>query len=188
VQPEREAGAQGPQGPGATLILVAALDEDGVIGRQGQLPWRLPNDLKRFRALTWGHRLLMGRKTYESLGKPLAGRDNWVVSADPAFQAPGCRLFPSVERALAAAQDAPLMVIGGATIYRQTIALAQRLELTRVHAHVGGDTFFPAVSSGQWRELGREEHVTDASHPYPYSFISLQRRTMEAGGPAVSDV
>lgn len=176
-QPSDEDAGRPPHPAGASdIVLIAALDEDGVIGRQGQLPWRLPKDLKRFRALTWGHRLLMGRKTYQSLGKPLDGRDNWVVSADPGFRADGCQVFASVEQALAAAQGAVLMVIGGATIYQQTLGVAQRLELTRVHAHVGGDTVFPVFPATEWQEVACEEHPVDASHPYPYSFISLRRK------------
>jgi dihydrofolate reductase len=157
------------------VILIAALAANGVIGRDGALPWRLPEDLKRFRRLTLGHTLLMGRKTFDSLGKPLDGRDNWVLSRDAAFAPAGVRVFASLQAALEAAPP-QLFAIGGADLYAQLLPQAQRLELTEVHAEVSGDAFFPAIDRSQWREVAREDHSVDDRHAWPYSFVTLERR------------
>jgi dihydrofolate reductase len=164
-----------PASPPPLIVLIAALADNGVIGRDGALPWRLPEDLKRFRRLTMGQTLLMGRKTFESLGKPLDGRDNWVLTRDPAFAPPGVRVFHSLADALHAA-PATLYIIGGAELYAQTLPSAHRLELTRVHAAVEGDARFPDFDAAAWREAGREDHAADARHAFPYSFVTLERR------------
>jgi dihydrofolate reductase len=156
------------------LVLIAAVSDNGVIGREGALPWRLPEDLKRFRRLTLGKTILMGRKTWDSLGKPLDGRDNWVLTRDTTFAPAGARVFHSLEAALAEAQG-ELLVIGGGELYRQALPLARRLELTRVHAKVAGDAHFPVYSETEWREVAREDHAGDERHVYPYSFITLER-------------
>lgn len=160
---------------GGALTLVAAVADSGVIGRDGDLPWRLPEDLRRFRRLTLGNTVLMGRRTWTSLGKPLEGRDNWVLTRDAEFSAPGARVFHRLEDALKTPCRGRLMVIGGAELYRQTLPLAQYLELTQVYADVGGDTHFAAFNPSQWRELAREDHAADARHAHPYSFITLER-------------
>ncbi len=156
-------------------MLVAAIANNGVIGRDGGLPWRLPEDLKHFRALTLGKTVLMGRRTWNSLGKPLTGRDNWVLTRDAAFEAPGARTFATLDAALAAHEHGELMVIGGAELYRQTLPLAARLELTRVDAEVEGDTLFPEIDNGVWREIARVDHPADERHAYPYRFVTLMR-------------
>jgi dihydrofolate reductase len=158
----------------AALVLIAAVADNGVIGRAGALPWRLPEDLKRFRRLTLGKTVLMGRKTWDSLGKPLDGRANWVLTRDAGFAAPGATVFADLDQALAAAEG-ELMVIGGAELYRQTLPRARRLELTQVHARVEGDTYFPAYASADWRETAREEHPADQRHAHSYSFVTLER-------------
>ena len=161
------------------LVLVVAAADNGVIGRDGDLPWRLPADLQHFKRLTLGKTILMGRKTWQSLGRPLPQRDNWVITREPAFQAPGARVFASLDQALAAAQSqavAELMVIGGAQIYAQTLPLASRLHLTRVHANVDGDTRLPEYDAAAFVETAREDHAADERHAYAYSFITLQRR------------
>lgn len=160
-----------------TVSLIVAADENRVIGLNGDLPWRLPNDLKHFKALTVGKTVLMGRKTWESLGRPLPNRQNWVVSRNPAFQAPGARLFVSLEAALRAAADegAELMVIGGVEIFRLTLPQAQRIYLTQVHAQVDGDTWFPPCDASKFRECAREYHPADADHAHAYSFVTLER-------------
>ena len=158
----------------AALVLIAAVADNGVIGRAGALPWRLPEDLKRFRRLTLGKTVLMGRKTWDSLGKPLDGRANWVLTRVAGFAAPGATVFADLDQALAAAEG-ELMVIGGAELYRQTLPRARRLELTRVHARVEGDTYFPAYASTDWRETAREEHPADQRHAYAHSFVTLER-------------
>lgn len=157
------------------ISLVVAMDEDGVIGRNGTLPWRLPEDLKHFRRLTLGKTVLMGRKTWDSLGKPLEGRRHWVLSRDPAFHAAGAEVFASLDQALAAHHEGELVVIGGAEIYRQTLPLAATLHLTRVHARVEGDTRFPEWPVEQFRQTARVDHPADARHPHAFSFITLQR-------------
>jgi dihydrofolate reductase len=158
-----------------SISLIVAMDEAGTIGRNGTLPWRLPEDLKHFRRLTFGKTVLMGRKTWESLGKPLEGRANWVLSRDPAFRPAGCEVFRTLEQALAAARDGELVVIGGAEIYRQALPLADTLHLTRVHARVDGDTRFPEWPAGQFRQTARVDHPADARHAHAFSFITLQR-------------
>jgi dihydrofolate reductase len=158
-----------------TVSLIVAMDEDGLIGRDGALPWRLPDDLRHFRRLTLGKIVLMGRKTFESLGKPLDGRDNWVVTRDPRFSAPGAQVWTSLPAALEAAGERELMVIGGGEIYRQTLPLAQRIYLTRVHARLDGDTWFPALGAAAWRACAREDHPADDRHAYAYSFVTLER-------------
>jgi len=157
------------------LTLIVAVSDNGIIGRDGGLPWRLPEDLKHFRRLTLGNTVLMGRKTFESLGKPLEGRANWVLTRDPAFAPAGARVFRDLDAALAAQPQGELLVIGGAELYRQTLPLASRLELTRVHARVEGDTHFPDYDAAQWRETARVDHAADERHAYAYSFLTLLR-------------
>lgn len=161
------------------LSLVVAAADNGVIGRDGDLPWRLPADLQHFKRLTLNKTILMGRKTWQSLGRPLPQRDNWVVSRDPGFEAPGARVFASVEAAIAAADAAgmtELMIIGGAQIYAQTLPQARTLYLTRVHAQVDGDTRLPPIDADAFAEVAREDHPADERHALAYSFITLQRR------------
>jgi dihydrofolate reductase len=147
------------------LVLVVAIAENGVIGRDGGLPWRLRSDLKHFRDLTLGHPVVMGRKTYDAIGKPLSDRTNIVVTRDPAFAAPGVVVAHSLDAALAVARGdarrravADIMVIGGADLYGQTIERAARLEVTRVHALPEGDSVFPPIDPARWREIQRCEH------------------------------
>jgi len=151
------------------------MDEGGLIGRQNQLPWRLPDDLKHFRRVTLGKTVLMGRKTFQSMGKALDGRINWVVTRDPAFRAEGCRVFTDLPSALAAHRDGELMVIGGADVFRETLPLAQRIYLTRVHARLEGDVRFPELALKNWRVLERVEHAADTRHPYAFTFETLAR-------------
>ena len=157
------------------ISLVVAMDESGLIGRQGQLPWRLPEDLKHFRRLTLGKTVLMGRKTWDSLGKPLEGRRNWVLSRDRTFRPAGCEVFGTLEDALAAHRDGELVIIGGAELYRQALPQVQTLYLTRVHARVEGDTRFPAWNAAEFTQTTIAEHPADARHPHAYSFVTLER-------------
>jgi len=145
-----------------TLILAAA--ENGVIGKHGTIPWRIADDMKRFKALTMGKRVVMGRKTWDSLPKkPLPGRDNVVVTRDSAWRAEGAR----VVHALAEALDGEVMVIGGAEIYRAALPFADRIELTQVHRAFDGDAVFTFDSTG-WRESARERHATPEGLEYSY--------------------
>jgi dihydrofolate reductase len=159
----------------ADLHLIVALGRNRVIGRGGALPWRLPNDLQHFKRLTLGCAVLMGRKTWESLGRPLPQRDNWVLTRDPAFAPEGARVFHSLQDALASPAPNGLMVIGGADLYAQTLPLARRLYLTEVDAAPEGDAHFPAYDPRQWREVAREAHPADEHHAHAYTFITLER-------------
>jgi dihydrofolate reductase len=159
------------------ISLIAAMGKDRVIGIDNRLPWRLPADMKHFRALTLGKPVLMGRKTFDSIGKPLPGRTNIVVSQDPDFQPEGVTVARSIAEALAAGREADeIMVIGGASFYAQLLPRAQRLYLTEIHQEFAGDAFFPAWDPREWREIERNDHAADGDNIYPYSFITLARR------------
>lgn len=158
------------------VSIVVATDEHGGIGLEGRLPWHLPNDLKRFKALTMGKPIVMGRRTFDSIGRALPGRTNIVVSRQPGLSIDGCIVVPSLEAALEAAGEAgETCVIGGAEIYRLALPLAGTLHLTRVHATVGADTFFPVIDAAEWEEMSREDCAADARHAHPYSFVTLRR-------------
>lgn len=162
--------------PQPIISLIAAMDENRVIGRDNQLPWRLPADLQNFKRLTMGKPMVMGRKTWESLPGLLPGRTHIVISANPAYRAEGCLLVRSIEQALAAAGDVnEIMVVGGANLYRQLLPRADRLYLTLVHTRVTGDAWFPDYQVEAWRELAREDHPADARNPFAYSFLTLER-------------
>ncbi len=158
------------------IALIVAMAENRVIGRNNQLPWRIPADLRHFKALTLGKPVIMGRKTYESIGRPLPGRDNIVVTADSGYQAEGCQVVHSVVQALEAAGSCEeAMIIGGANLYRQTLENADRLYLTLVKAEPEGDTWFPEIELQQWREIERQAHTADESNEYDYDFVVLER-------------
>ena len=142
-----------------TLGIIAAVAENGVIGVDGDLPWRLPEDLKHFKRTTSGHPIIMGRKTYESIGRPLPRRHNIVLTRNPDYEAPGCTVVQSLEAALevAWAEDDEVWVIGGAGLYAAALPRATRLELTEVHRSVPGDTFFPEFDRTQFVERARRE-------------------------------
>jgi len=164
------------------LVLVAAVGENGVIGRAGGLPWRLKTDLKRFRALTVGRPVVMGRRTYLSLGKALKDRTNIVVTRDPAFSAAGIVAAPSLKAALEVAEGdalrrgaAAIVIGGGADIYASTIDKASRLEITRVHARPEGDTMFPEIDPARWREIAREEFAAGPDDDAPFTTLTYER-------------
>ncbi len=158
-----------------TVSLLVAVARNGVIGRNNALPWHLPDDLKRFKALTMGHAIVMGRKTYESIGKALPGRDNIVVSRQTGYVAAGCRVVRSMEAALAAADGAgPIYVIGGAEIFALALPLATRLDVTEIDADVEGDVLFPEYDRGEWREVSREPGA--GAQGLRYDFVVYERR------------
>jgi len=162
------------------IVLIAAVAANGVIGAANALPWHLPADLHRFKALTWGHAVVMGRNTWDSLParlRPLPGRTNIVVSRDPGFAPAGATVARSLEEALAAGAraGAPVFVIGGAALYAQALGRATRIQLTELHFEVAGDAFFPPLDAGQWRETAREEHPAAGGLP-AYAFVTLERR------------
>ncbi len=153
---------------------IVAMSKNWVIGREGALPWRLSEDLKRFKSLTMGHPIIMGRKTFESIGKVLPGRQNIVISRQEGFQIEGATVVPSLERALEVgrAQGQEVFIVGGGEIYRLALPLIQKLYLTLVSATIEGDAFFPVFDWNEWVELNREERVD----PLEYSFITLERK------------
>ena len=165
------------------LVLVAAIAENGVIGRAGGLPWRLRTDLKRFRELTAGHPVVMGRKTYLSFGKPLKNRTNIVVTRDPEFAVAGVVVAPNLDVAMEVAEGdalrrgaAAIVVGGGADIYSGTIDKAARLEITRVHVQPEGDTIFPRIDPAQWREVARQEYAAGPDDEAPFTTLTYERR------------
>jgi dihydrofolate reductase len=161
------------------LALIVAVADNGVIGRNNALPWRLPEDMRYFKRVTMGKPIVMGRKTFESIGKPLPGRTNIVITRNPAFQAEGVTVVSSLAAALELAtriaqRDGAqeTVVIGGAEIYRAALPQANRLYLTEVHTVVEGDAVLPAIDWTQWRETSRERH---AGQPFDYSFVRYER-------------
>ncbi|MDH3513728.1 MAG: dihydrofolate reductase [Gammaproteobacteria bacterium] len=162
------------------VSLIAAMAENRVIGVDNALPWRLPADLRHFRRLTTGHHVIMGRRNYESIGKPLPDRTNIVVTRNPAYHAPGCLVSHSLRQTLQDIQDDPeVFVIGGAEIYRQALGDADRIYLTLVHANIAGDTYFPEFDLREWQEISRTRHEPDENNPYPYSFVTYDRKIMK---------
>jgi dihydrofolate reductase len=165
------------------VSIIVAADEHGGIGRNGGLPWHLPEDLKRFRALTMGKPIVMGRRTWDSIGRPLPGRRSLVVSRQPGLAIGGAETFGSLDAALRAAASAPeTCVIGGAEVYREALPRAAVVHLTRVHASVQADTFFPALDAAEWEEVAREDRPADERHAHPYSFLTLHRVNRPATG------
>jgi len=161
----------------ATLTLIAAVARNGVIGIDNRLPWRLPADLKHFKALTLGHAVIMGRKTWESLPanfRPLPGRRNIVVTRDDSYSASGATVATSLPAAIAAAEGGEAFVIGGAELYAAAMPLADCLELTEIDASFEGDTWFPTIDPGHWRQATREMHRDESG--FDYAFVSYARR------------
>lgn len=159
------------------IALIAALDRNRLIGAGGKLPWHLPADLKYFKRTTMGKPLLMGRKTHDSIGKPLPGRQNIVLTRQPDYQAPGCVVVHSIPAALAAAMPAAeVMVIGGASLYAALLPRADRLYLTHIDAAFAGNTYFPPFDRDAWQVVSEETYPPDAQNPHPYRFVILERR------------
>ncbi len=161
------------------ISLIVAMDEKRGIGKAGKLPWRLSSDLKRFRELTMGHHMIAGRKTFESIGKPLPGRQTIVVTRNASFKPDGCLVAASVQAALALAQDrgeTEVFVIGGAEIYTQTLDVADRVYLTQVHAEVDADTFFPELKHDSWTETQSAFQPAGDKNQYAFTFKLLERK------------
>ncbi|MCF5879257.1 type 3 dihydrofolate reductase [Aeromonas veronii] len=161
------------------ISMIAAMAHDRVIGKDNQMPWHLPADLAHFKRVTLGKPVLMGRKTFESIGRPLPGRRNLVISRNTDYQAEGIEVVGSVEAALALLAGSSveeLMVIGGGHLYAEMLPSADCLYLTRIDLAVEGDTRFPAFDDGQWQRVDCESHPADEKNPHPYSFETWQRR------------
>jgi dihydrofolate reductase len=162
------------------VSLIAAMAQNRVIGHDGGLPWRLPRDMRRFQRLTTGHAVIMGRKTYDSVGQPLPNRRNLVVTRSIDYRPPGVRVFHSLDDALLAADCGEVFVAGGAEIYRLAFPRAVRLYLTVVHAVVEGDTFFPAFAMDDWHLEEDLRYPSDERHPFAHSFRFYVRRSNDA--------
>ena len=156
--------------------MIVAVAANGTIGRDGQLPWHLPEDLKHFKRLTLGKPVVMGRKTWESIGRPLPGRHNVVITRGEGYEAEGASVVGSPEAALELLSGEPeVMIIGGGAVYRAFLDRARTIYLTKVDADVDGDASFPELDPATWQEVSREAHAADERHAYGYSFIRLDR-------------
>ena len=163
------------------ISIIAGMDKNRLIGQGNRLPWRLPADMKHFRQHTLGKPVLMGRRTFESIGKPLPKRTNIILTRDHNYRADGCIVTHSIEEALKAASGCEeIMIIGGASIYELFLQRADRLYLTYVHACFEGDVYFPAFDIADWQEVKRVDCQPDEKNPHPYSFIFLHRRSEDA--------
>ena len=159
------------------VSLIVAMAKNRVIGVNNTLPWRLPADLKHFKTLTMGHHIVMGRKTYESIGKPLPGRTSVVVTRNANYAQPGVVVVNSLEAAISACgEDSEIFVIGGAELYRQAIDLADRIYLTEIDAAISGDAHFTEFDRKLWREYGRVSHTPDEKNRYSYHFVVYDRK------------
>jgi dihydrofolate reductase len=159
------------------IAIIAAVARNGVIGRRNRMPWHLPEDLKRFRGLTLGHAVIMGRRTFESIGKPLGGRNNIVVTRSLDWTGSGCHAARSIETALAAVHEREdAFVIGGAEIYALALPFARRLYITEIERDFEGDAFFPEFDRSRWREVSRESRVLGGTAGFSYHFVAYDLR------------
>ncbi len=159
------------------ISIIVAMDKKGVIGFDGNLPWHLSADLKHFKAITMDKPLVMGRKTHKSIGRPLSGRKNIILTHSQDFEAEGCTVVHSLDDAFQAAGNVDeVMIIGGSGIYEQSLARADRLHLTEVHTDVSGDVSFPEFNKGQWVEIEREDYYADDKNDFDYSFVVMDRK------------
>jgi dihydrofolate reductase len=162
--------------PKPLISIIVAMAENHVIGRNNELPWRLPADLQHFKTLTVGKPIIMGRRTWESLPGLLPDRRHIVLTRDAGYVAEDCLVVHTMEEAISAAGDVPeVMIIGGSNLYQQFLPVAHRIYLTLVHAEVQGDALFPDYDESCWREEARETHPPDENNPYPYTFLALSR-------------
>ncbi len=158
-----------------TKTIVVAISQNHVIGKDNQLLWHLPADLKHLKVITTGHTVIMGRKTYDSVGKPLPNRRNIIITRTE-LAIPGCEVVNSIEGAFTLCEiEAEVFILGGAEIYRQAMPLTDRIYLTIVHQDFNGDSFFPAIDKEVWKQVSREDHQSDEKNKLPYSFITLER-------------
>ena len=166
---------------GRKITLVAAMARNGAIGLDGAMPWHLPRELKHFKSVTMGHPIVMGRKTWESVGRPLPGRQNIVVTRNPDYRAEGCDVVASLQAAVRVAKGEEVMVIGGGELYRQAMPHADRMVLTRVDCEPAADTWFPEWDPADWTEISAREEDPDEANPHAYRVIDLVR-TNPVGG------
>lgn len=160
------------------ISIIVAIDENRLIGKNNQLPWHLPADLAHFKAVTMGKPIVMGRKTYESIGRPLPGRRNIVISRQN-LKIPGVEIFSGIEEALQALKtEKEIMIIGGSTIFEQVLPIAHQLYLTIIHHQFEGDAYFPAWDKNQWKQTSIESHSPDEKNVYSYDFITLNKLSL----------
>jgi dihydrofolate reductase len=158
------------------ISIIVAFTDSNIIGKNNKMPWKLSDDLKRFKAITTGHTVVMGRRTYESLGKPLPKRKNIVLTSIPESII-DCVTADSLKDAIDISEnEIELFIIGGGSVYKQALPIADRLYLTKIHANVEGDTKFPEIDYSEWEETFREDHKADAKNEYDYSFINYERK------------
>ena len=158
------------------ISIIVAMDRRGTIGRENGLPWRLSADLKHVKAITMGKPIIMGRKTHESIGRALPGRENIIITHNSDYKSPGCTVFTNIDDALEHCRyHEEVVIMGGAELYQQTLSRAARIYMTEVHAEVDGDTSFPRYKPDQWREVNREDYYKDDKNEYDYSFVVLDK-------------
>jgi dihydrofolate reductase len=158
------------------LSIIVAMDQNRVIGNNDSLPWHISADLKNFKKITMGKPIVMGRKTHESIGRPLPGRENIIITRDKTYQAEGCTVLNNIDEIFEHCKDVEeVMITGGSEIYKHTLDQAIRLYLTEVHTEVEGDTFFPEFNQSEWNEISREAFKADEKNDFDYSFILLER-------------
>jgi len=159
------------------ISIIVAMDNNRVIGLNGNLPWHISADLKNFKSITMGKPIIMGRKTHESIGQTLPGRENVVITRDTDYMAGDCTVLHTLECVYAKfIHDDEIMIMGGAELYKQTLGKADRIYSTEVHAECAGDTYFPEFDRGEWIEMKREDFKTDEKNEYDYSFVVLERK------------
>jgi len=159
------------------ISIIAAMAANRTIGLENRLPWHLPDDLKRFKALTMNHHIVMGRKTYDSIGKPLPGRDTVIVTRNMDYAVPGCVAVNSLDAALTVSfSDAEVFFVGGADLYRQVLPIANRIYLTEIRRVFDGDAFFPEFDMRQWSETSREQHRTEGDNGFEYHYVIYDRK------------
>src|SRR3989338_4486494 len=156
--------------------IIAAIAKNGVIGKENTLPWKLPADLKRFKKITIGHTVVMGRKTYESIGGTLKKRINIVLTRQPDYQAPGCLVIHAIEEVFEKAKTEEIFFIGGAEIYKQALPMATRLYMTIINHDFEGDSYFPPLNWWEWVEIDRQQGKTDEKNPYEFCFLTFEKK------------
>ncbi len=159
------------------VSIIVAMDRNRVIGKDDTLPWHISSDLQNFKKITMGKPIIMGRKTHESIGRPLPGRENIILTRDKDYQAEGCTVLNSLEDIFEHCKAVDeIMITGGADIYQLTLDKASKIYLSEVHTEVNGDTFFPELNKNHWMEISREDHKADEKNDYDYSFVVLKRK------------
>ncbi len=159
------------------LSIIVAMDRNRVIGNNDSLPWHISADLKNFKKITMGKPIVMGRKTHESIGRPLPGRENIIITRDKTYQAEGCTVLNSIDEIFEYCEGVEeVMITGGSEIYKYTLEQATRLYLTEVHTEIEGDTFFPEFNRSDWSEVSREAFTADEKNEFDYSFVLLEKK------------